>query len=147
MKTFHARIATAALAGAALLAGPAVQAQNSELPALPDVQQQGDVQFLSGGIGAGQSGAFKAAARQYRLMLTFVQRGPDGRGEFLADVPVQIRNAAGQTVLDTVSQGPYLLANLPAGAYTVKASANGNDKSARITVGRSGTASTIFEWR
>ncbi|AZY49343.1 carboxypeptidase-like regulatory domain-containing protein [Bordetella avium] len=146
MKKIHERSLLAALlmAGAMTVSGAALA---QDLPLLPQTQQQGDVQFLSGGIGDGQSGAIKAAASKYRLMLTFVQRGPGGVGEYLADIPVDIVNAKGQSVLKTVAQGPFLLANLPAGSYTVKASSNGAEKSTRVTIGKSGTARAIFEWR
>lgn len=148
MKTIRTRRFIAVLLATGLVAGTAAQAQSGDTSSLlPNVEQQGEVQFLSGGIGAGQSGAMKAAAPQYRLMLTFIERGPGGQGQFLADVPVKILDADGRVVLDTVSQGPYLLANLPAGSYTVKASANGSDKTASVNVARSGTASAVFEWR
>ncbi|AHV93323.1 putative exported protein [Bordetella holmesii 70147] len=128
-----------ALSGASLAQSPP--------SGLPQAQQQGDVRFLSGGIGQGQSDAMKAAASQYRLMLTFAQRAAGGSAQYLADIPVEISNAQNKVVLKTVSQGPYLLANLPAGDYTVKATSNGQVKTQGVHIGASGTANAIFEWQ
>lgn len=151
MKKTRERAMIAALAAAGLMAASgAALAQphhDGHLANLPQTHPQGDVQFLSGGIGEGQSDAIKAAAGQYRLMLTFAQRAPGGPAQYLADIPVEVRDAQGHVVLKTVSEGPYLLANLPAGSYTIKASANGQDKVQRVAVGASGTARAMFEWQ
>ena len=147
MKKNHERsmIAAAMIAGTLALSGLAYAQET--LPVLPQTQTQGAVQFVSGGIGEGQSQALQKASSQYRLALTFAQRGGDGgRGVYLADVPVQITDAKGATVLNTTSQGPYLLANLPAGEYTVKASSGGVEKTQKVNVGQSGTTRASFEW-
>lgn len=146
MKKNHERsmIAAAMIAGTLAFSGLA-HAQET-LPVLPQAQTQGSVQFVSGGIGEGQSQALQKASSQYRLALTFAQRGDGGRGVYLADVPVLITDAKGATVLNTTSQGPYLLANLPAGEYTVKASSGGIEKTQKVKVGQSGTTRASFEW-
>ncbi|MDQ8031212.1 hypothetical protein CEG14_12320 [Bordetella genomosp. 1] len=138
-------IAAAMLAGSLALSGM-VQAQET-LPVMPQAQTQGDVKFVTGGIGEGQSGALQKASSDYRLALTFAQAGGSGgKGVYLADVPVQIIDAKGATVLSTKTDGPYLLANLPAGEYTVKASADGVEKTQKVKVGASGTTRAVFEW-
>lgn len=148
MKKTHERSMIAALVMTGMLAiGGAAQAQSGQLPVMPQVQEQGSVKFISGGIGEGQSDAFKKAASGYRLMLTFVQRGPGGVGEYLAEIPVSISGAGGKKVLETTSQGPYMLVDLPAGSYTIKASSNGQEKTQQVKVGASGTTSTTFEWK
>lgn len=92
---------------------------------LPPVQTQGEVSFVTGGIGSDESAALKAAAPGYALTLRFAS----ATGTFLASVHVSIRDAAGQTVLDTVSEGPYLLAQLKPGRYRVSASVDGVERS------------------
>ncbi|OZI75036.1 hypothetical protein [Bordetella genomosp. 12] len=147
MKQHGKQALAAALLTAGLMAASGAALAQPSPANLPQVQQQGDVRFLSGGIGEGQSDAFKAAASQYRLMLTFAQRAAGGSAQYLADIPVEISNAHQQVVLKTVAQGPFLLANLPAGNYTVKASSNGQTKTQQVNVGASGTARAIFEWQ
>jgi hypothetical protein len=88
--------------------------------ALPPEQTQGGVTYVSGGIGPKEAQAFEAAARQYPLDLEFaIAHTPPAK--FTADVHVIITDAQGKRVLDTQSKGPFLLAKLPAGRYTVTA--------------------------
>ncbi len=151
MKKNRERAMIAALAAAGLMAASgaslAQQQHDGNLADMPQTHHQGEVQFLSGGISKGQSDAIKAAAGQYRLMLTFAQRAPGGTAQYLADIPVEIRDAQDHVVLKTISEGPYLLANLPAGSYSIKVSSNGQDKIQRVTVNASGTARAMFEWQ
>jgi len=113
--------------------------------ALPPLQTQGSVQFLSGGIGQTEARAFIAAEKSYPLTLEFVQSAQP-HAEYLADVHVLIRNAAGQTVLDTEAQGPFLLARLPAGHYTVEAMNQGQKKIDQLEIAQAGPVKRVFEW-
>ena len=88
--------------------------------ALPPEQTQGGVTYVSGGIGQEESQAFEAAAAQYPLALEFaIKHAP--RAEYTANVHVVVTDAQGTRVLDTHSDGPFLLAKLAAGRYTVTA--------------------------
>lgn len=87
---------------------------------LPPVQMQGHAEFLSGGIGKDETDAIKRAAGSWPLMLEFAQLSA-GHGEYISDAQVIIKDAAGQTVLDTVAEGPYMLVKLPPGKYSVEA--------------------------
>src|SRR3989442_14730251 len=85
--------------------------------ALPPEQTQGAVTYVSGGIGQQEAQAFEAAAAQYPLALEFALKHAP-RAEFTASVHVIVTDVKGQHVLDTRSDGPFLLAKLPAGRYT-----------------------------
>lgn len=112
------------------VAGPA----SAQLPA---VQTQGEIRYLSGGIGSDESEAIKAARDSYPLTLTLAGKA-DGRDVYLSSVPVTIRDASGKTVLEVTTSGPYLLADLPAGRYEISARYAGEEKktSASITAGK-----------
>ena len=97
---------------------PALTAGRNFLPA---AKTQNGITYVTGGIGEPEASAMKAAANHYDLMLTFAERN----GDYLANVKVTIKDLKGYTVLDTVSDGPILLANLPSGRYTVRAEADG----------------------
>ena len=84
---------------------------------LPPVRTQGNVTYVTGGIGSDETAAIKAAAANYPLTLQF----SSSTGAFLASVVVKITDAGGNVVLDTTSEGPYLLVNLEPGRYTVDA--------------------------
>jgi len=86
-------------------------------------KSQGSVRYATGGIGADEIAAFKAAAPQYPLELLFAERASPN-DVYLADVRVSVKAASGQVLLDTVSAGPFLLLRLPPGKYRIEA---GND--------------------
>lgn len=87
---------------------------------LPPAQSQGQVEFLSGGIGADESDAIKKEAVSWPLLLELAQAG-NPRAEYISDVPVTISDESGKIVLDTVAEGPFLLVKLPPGKYSVEA--------------------------
>jgi hypothetical protein len=100
-----------------LMAPLAFAAQPS---ALPPEQTQGGVTYVSGGVGEEQTQAFESAASRYPLALEFaIKHAP--RAEYTANVHVVVTDTQGTRLLDTHSDGPFLLAKLPAGRYTVTA--------------------------
>ena len=84
MKTFHQLCA-------ALLCALASGVCLADEVALPAVQQQGAVSFVTGGIGSDEAAAFRAAAARYNLRLTLAAVS----GEFFAGVKVSLRDAQG----------------------------------------------------
>ena len=113
------------------LLSPGAMADESDLP---EVKTQGQVSYLSGGIGSDETAAIKAASKTYALTLLFATTGGGERGAFLASVPVKITNAAGATVLDVTTEGPYLLANLAPGRYNVVATLDGVERKISVTL-------------
>lgn len=124
--------------------GPVVYPGERRQAELPAVQSQNGITFVTGGIGKPEATAMKAAAKRYDLMLVFADRG----GHYLADVKVKIEDREGNTVLDIVSD-PILLANLPAGRYTVRADMGGKllVKTVSLT-GKTGgrPAEFVYHW-
>ncbi|WP_321958373.1 carboxypeptidase-like regulatory domain-containing protein [Burkholderia cenocepacia] len=134
------RFAVAAALTAGLAAGATgAYAQSDGLPA---ARQQGDVTFVSGGVGQDESTAFQRSESQWPLALRFTGKG----GEFLADVHVRIVDGKGAEVLKTDARGPYMLVKVPPGRYTVHASYQGSDESRAVTVGSKGGAKAAFQW-
>jgi len=108
-----------------------------------DVTSQGAVSFVSGGVGEDQSQTFKNMARDYPLELMFVTKGNPNR--YLADVKVQIKDKSGNVVLDTTSNGPFLLAKLPPGRYSITADSEGVTKRQNVQVGGK-SQRAVFVW-
>ena len=127
-----------------VIAAPTLYAQD-EHNALPAATTEGDVSYLSGGIGLDESTAMKNAASQYSLELVFSAKA-GANADYLANVPVKISRPAGKTIIDTVSQGPYFLANLPDGNYQIEASRKGVVKTARITLKKGSHQRLVFSW-
>jgi hypothetical protein len=111
---------------------------------LPPVRTFGSVSYITGGIGLDESTAIKAAEKDFALSLTFAATK---RREYLSDVKVSIKDNAGKTVLEAVSDGPMLLARLPAGAYKITAEHDGNALSKTVRVEPRGVTRTAFVWQ
>lgn len=56
------------------------------------------------------------------------------QGQFLADVHVTVKDSEDNTIVDTVSEGPWLIMNLPHGSYEVNAEFEGRSQSGTLTV-------------
>ena len=128
--------------GSALLAGGALAQADAPLPA---VRTSGQVQYLSGGIGADESAAIRKAAGQWPLALEFAIKDKQ-RASFAADVTVRIRDARGNEVLQAVSEGPFLLARLAPGSYAVDATLAGQTLHRRVDVKAGKSSRTVFLW-
>ncbi|RQH10003.1 carboxypeptidase-like regulatory domain-containing protein [Paraburkholderia dinghuensis] len=109
---------------------------------MPQIQQQGGVSFVSGGVGLDESQALRSAASEWPLSLRFTATG----GEYVADVHVTITDAQGTSVLDTTSRGPYMLVKVPPGRYSVHVSHADISKTSAVTVTASGNARASFTW-
>ncbi len=105
-------------------------------------QTQGEVTFVSGGVGSDEQQAMQAIQSNYNLSLLF---SVQGTGEYLSDVKVSITDLRGNVFLETVADGPKLFANLKPGQYIVTASQNGRIVQKRATVGNRRT-SLSFTW-
>jgi hypothetical protein len=59
---------------------------------------------------------------------------------------VRVTDSNGKVVIDDTSNGPWLLARLPAGSYTANASYNGHTVTQKFSVGKSGLRTAQFRW-
>ena len=99
--------------------------------------------YVSGGVGVENRDEMKAVANQYNLHIVFSQ---NETGAYLADVPVSIRNSAGEEILNIVSQGPWLYARLPEGAYTVIAGHDGDHQRRQVEIAGGESKALFFNW-
>jgi hypothetical protein len=110
---------------------------------LPQPKTEHGITYLSGGIGRDESAAMKAEAKNYPLSLVF---SAGKEGEYVADVPVTIKDRAGKVVLDTVSSGPIILLKLPAGKYRVVALRQGKALQRTVVVKAKSERQVSFHW-
>jgi len=110
--------------------------------ALPPVRQQGDISFITGGIGLDEASAFRAAAARYNLRLTFAAVS----GAYLADAKVELRDAQGRMVAQVTSDGPYLFFKVPAGQYSVRADKGSESLTRQVQVRDKQSSELIFRW-
>lgn len=98
------------------------------------------VPWLSGGVGEDERKAIMAAASGYNLKLEFANTD----GSYLSDVDVLIRNAEGETVLNVVSSGPWLMTELPAGDYRVHARFGERTLAEAVSLSRQHVQTIVF---
>jgi hypothetical protein len=134
------RAMAVALATGALVAGVAGTADAATQG------RQGDVTFVNGGVTSDEADALRAEAPRHPLEITFARRGETpGRNEFIAEAQLRVLDAQGRVVLDRPGSGPILLADLPAGNYTIEATYNGETRTQHVRVG-AGHAAATFLW-
>ena len=104
------------------------------------------IAYVSGGIGSEEADELRVEARYVPLELMFSRRGEGRHAEFVADVHLQILDAAGRVVVDRASQGPIFLARLPDGTYTISAEFQGRTQTRRVALGSGRRESVSFFW-
>lgn len=119
----------ASLAAALWTASSAWAATN---PNLPPEESEGAIAYMSGGIDRDQASAMRHAASKYSLELEFLL--PGKAYQVPAYVPVTIKDAAGNLILDRASDGPLMLIQLPDGRYTVTAQNLGKSKTVDVSL-------------
>lgn len=112
--------------------------------AVPEVHQNEAVSFVSGGVGEEERQEIMNLARAYPLEFLFAARGSPN--EYLADVKVQIRDMDGRIIMETISQGPFLLVKVPPGRYFVRADYEGTIKQQSVRVTGGHPQRTVFIW-
>jgi hypothetical protein len=110
---------------------------------LPQPQTQGDVTFVSGGVGDDSQQAMLAAKPDYNLHLLFAQAVSGG---FFANLPVRIVDASGAVVVNATSMGPFFYARLKPGTYTVSAAHRGVPMTKTATIPETGAIDLNFYW-
>lgn len=98
---------------------------------MPPMRVEGAGSYVCGGIGTDESIALRAAMKDHPLSLLFARAD----GAYLADVSVVIQRAGEAPALSLRAGGPVCLVDLPAGRYTVEATAGGVSKRQDVTLG------------
>jgi hypothetical protein len=111
---------------------------------LPPMHKIDGIETMTGGIGEGQSSAMETEGKHWPLTLEFATKD-HAKSDFAADVKVMVRDAKGHTVLQTTSSGPFLLARLDPGNYTVEATFGGKTLQQKVEVGKAPTRH-LFLW-
>ena len=124
------------------ISGLTVQTALAEGEAL-EVQQYNGISYVSGGVSDSEQAAIKEMGKDYNLRVLAALE----EGNYLSDVDVTIVNAQGETVLQTVTSGPMLFAQLPAGSYTVHAKApEGEEQQQTVQIASNSQAHADFRW-
>ena len=102
-----------------------------------DAQAQNYVVY-NGGVGVDE----RADAPSSGTKLVFFVKG----GSYLANVKVTVKDQGGNTVVDTVTKGPWLILDLPEGKYRVRAEVDGQAQGGMLEVtGKSQKVGYMFK--
>ena len=108
---------------------------------LPDVQQEGNITYITGGIGDDEKMALEAVRVNYNFQLLSAYT----TGEYTGDTHITLSDMNGNYVMDS-DAGPLFYAQLPVGRYEVEATSGGEIKKQIVTIRRGKTSSVTFRW-
>jgi hypothetical protein len=129
-------MAAAVVSGAVAFA-PIAKADGDQIVRVAD-----GVSYVSGGVGEASIDRLNSLSAGFNLKLVFALRG----GDYLSGVKVTIADAAGKTLVAATTDGPWLLARLPAGSYEVVASFGGNAERRMVSIGTEKLRTVDFRW-
>ena len=113
---------------------------------LPMNQMQGDITYISGGIGEEESKAIKAESQNWPLSIEFSEYVVN-QDLWVAQVYLRILDSKGKTILETMVDGPMFLGRLPPDNYELFATYEGVTKSRKIQIVNGKTLHISMSWR
>lgn len=111
----------------------------------PPIHVVHGIEYMSGGIGSDEAALMRVVEPRWPAVFEFAVK--DGKSA-ATDVVLTVRDAQGNVVLDQIhSAGPYLVARLEPGRYTVEAVLGGQRIQREVSIQGPGTsAKSVFEW-
>jgi hypothetical protein len=101
-----------------------------------------DVPYVSGGVGVDERQEILAKEKDHNLKIVVAEDS----GDFLANVQVVIESAKKEQMLNATMAGPILLAKLPPGTYTIKATSDEKTLTKSVSVPAQGLRTVDFRW-
>ena len=102
------------------------------------------VKYITGGVGDEQAANMERLFGEYSFKLVNVRN--DGDGAYVAKVKTTVKNKAGKTVVKTTTDGPWLIADLQPGSYTLNAKFNGQTQNRTINIVENGHERLVLKW-
>jgi len=131
-------LALSSLLALSLLVPTAATARSEVLSTAPS-----GVTFISGGISEEGVDRLRGMETDFNLKMVFALNN----GEYVSDVKVQVVDPSGNVVLDTMTEGPWLLAKLPAGNYSVNATYGRATERRVVAVAPAALKTVDFRWK
>jgi hypothetical protein len=101
------------------------------------------VSFVSGGIGSDERAEMALALPDYNLKVATAAKRS---GEYVAGVVLEVRDTGGKILFDTVLDGPWLLARLPAGTYELRLTHRDQTQTTKVSIPAQGRRDALFYW-
>src|SRR5262245_5209358 len=119
-----------------------IVATTAVLLTLIGAAQAADIPFVTRGTGADERAELQAKEKGYNLKIVAAATS----GDYLAGARVVIESAAKESVLETRMEGPILLAKLPQGTYTIKATYGPATQTQTVSIAGQGLREAQFRW-
>lgn len=107
-------------------------------------EAMGGFKYVTGGVGDVEQANMQAKYADYSFKLVNVLSGPDAA--YVSNVHVTITHN-GEVVLETTTHGPWLIADIPAGSYTVEASFDGATQRNIVKLHQGADQRLVMDWR
>lgn len=105
---------------------------NADIILLEPKETGGGITYVSGGVGDAEFAAITQMESNFTTKFMFIGEG----GIYLSSVSINIANADGTPILNTVTDGPVLLINLAPGKYTIQVSSGGISETKKVRLGK-----------
>jgi hypothetical protein len=126
-------------AAAPVFAGSSTESLDSRL----QVKTDNGIPYVSGGFGVDERENLRAMSKGDNLELSFALQNKD----YLGGAEIAIKDRNGKEILEAVSDGPLFFTKLPAGTYTVEATAMGKTLEQVAHVPAKGQTQIHFAWK
>lgn len=113
---------------------------------LPKVQTQGNITYISGGIGEDEAAAMKAKSKSWPLSIEFSEHLVN-QDLWVAQVYLRILDSKGKTLFDTTVDGPIFLGKVPPGNYELLATYQEVTKRRVIEIKQGQHIKESFNWQ
>jgi len=115
---------------------------HAQLTVGPQVKKAGEIAYISGGVGKPEREQLQALEKEFNLKLVFAQ----ANGKYVANVRVVVSDAKGRKLLEHVANGPFFMARLPAGEYSIAATFAGSTQTRKVEVAANRLRTEILHW-
>jgi hypothetical protein len=100
------------------------------------------ITYASGGIGDDERSEMQAMKGGYTLLLKVAAKS----GHYLGDVDVTFRRASGEIAFESRLDGPWLLVNLPSGAYDMSVTSGGTTQRKKVRIDKGARREVVMYW-
>jgi hypothetical protein len=121
---------------------PRMAEQRAQSMAGPQVKKAGEISYLSGGVGKPEREQLRALEKDFNLKLVFSAAD----GKYVANVRIVVSDAKGRKLLEHVADGPFFMARMPAGEYSVAATFAGKTQTRKIGVAANRLHTEHLRW-
>lgn len=134
------KLQTALLAGfIAMLFTAPVLATDDDMPA---PMKQGDIAYITGGVGLEEKEAMEKVAKDYNLHISIAAKS----GHYTLADSVIIKGKEGETVLNIKGADPLLYVKLPAGDYKLEVTSEKKTQTGKVTITEGKPTVLHFAW-